>query len=54
LNRRRAIGIALILIGIVFIASGYRFEPPRALYVVAGVLFMVSGVLRFMLARPPS
>ena len=51
MNRRRAIGIALVVIGIVFISSAYRYEPPRAVWVVAGVAFMISGVLRIMLAR---
>lgn len=51
MDRRRLLGIALVAIGVVFISSAYRYEPPRALWVVAGTIFMISGVLRTMLSR---
>lgn len=53
MNRRRLLGMALIAIGVVFIASAYRYDPPRAVWVIAGIIFMISGVLRTMLQRRP-
>lgn len=51
MNRTRSLGFALVVIGAVLIAIGYREDPPRMLSVIAGVLFVLAGIIRF--ARAP-
>ena len=51
MNRTRWLGFALVVIGAVLIAIGYREDPPRMLSVIAGVLFVLAGIIRF--ARAP-
>ena len=51
MNKTRNVAAAFVILGFVFIAMGYRYDPPRMLTVAAGVAFIIAGIVRLMGAR---
>ena len=47
MNRLRAIGIAMFVIGLALVIMGAQ-PPRRTLMIIAGALFMLSGMLRLV------
>ncbi|HEY5440958.1 MAG TPA: hypothetical protein VIJ90_06715 [Gemmatimonadaceae bacterium] len=52
MNRRRGTGLALIIVGSIFLASASRRAVPSTIGVIAGVLLILAGLLRTF--RSPS
>jgi hypothetical protein len=50
-QRARNIGLALVILGGVWIALAYRTRPPGRLAIVVGVLFIVAGLLSVFRGR---
>ena len=51
MNLYRGAGLALIIIGGVFIAQGSRGPHPNTLRVIVGVLFVLIGLFRAFRGR---
>ena len=54
MNRVRITGIVMLVVGLALVVLGVR-PPQRTLTIIAGVLFVISGVLRLLRASrlPP-
>ena len=48
--RARNVGLALVLLGALFIGFGYRTQPAGRLWLIAGVLLIIAGIIRVVRA----
>lgn len=51
MNKNRALGFALIILGAVFIATTNRGARASTTGMVAGVLFIIAGLIRSLRVR---